>query len=167
VRQTVRALGNVTLLERPVRVAALMTAVQTALRARQRQYNAREHLRSSTTIATALARQRGAPEGAVRQRRRGHRELTADGPLRAGERSLCRLLGERRELVLSRSCDDRHGDDRAELEALERLSDGHNRDLRRRTALRAAATRTIWCEDSRSRSRSLRGRARSQPLGPP
>ncbi|MEP7068542.1 MAG: hypothetical protein ABI789_04840, partial [Usitatibacter sp.] len=31
VRQTVRALGNVTLLERPVRVAALMTAVQTAL----------------------------------------------------------------------------------------------------------------------------------------
>src|SRR5690349_18668790 len=31
VRQTLRVLGNVTLIERPVRVAALLTAVQTAL----------------------------------------------------------------------------------------------------------------------------------------
>ena len=42
--EAVRRLGNVTLLERPVRVAALMTAVRTALRARERQYQIREHL---------------------------------------------------------------------------------------------------------------------------
>ena len=39
-----RTLGNVTLLERPVRLATLMTAVRTALRARERQYQIREHL---------------------------------------------------------------------------------------------------------------------------
>ena len=38
-------LGNVTLLERPVRIAALESAVRTALRARERQYQIREHLR--------------------------------------------------------------------------------------------------------------------------
>ena len=45
--EAVRTLGNVTLLERPVRVAALLTAVRTALRARQRQYQIREHLSSA------------------------------------------------------------------------------------------------------------------------
>jgi len=40
----VRTLGNVTLLERPVRVAALMSAVRTAVRARARQYQIRGHL---------------------------------------------------------------------------------------------------------------------------
>ena len=40
----VRALGNVTLLERPVRVVALISAVRSALRARARQYLARAHL---------------------------------------------------------------------------------------------------------------------------
>ncbi len=37
-------LGNVTLLERPVRVTTLVSAVRTALRARRRQYQIREHL---------------------------------------------------------------------------------------------------------------------------
>lgn len=37
-------LGNVTILERPMRVATLVSAVQSALRARHRQYQIREHL---------------------------------------------------------------------------------------------------------------------------
>ena len=36
--------GNVTVLERPMRVAALVSAVRSALRARQRQYQLRDHL---------------------------------------------------------------------------------------------------------------------------
>jgi signal transduction histidine kinase/CheY-like chemotaxis protein len=39
--RTVQMLGNVTLLERPVRVAALVSAVRSALRARERQYQIR------------------------------------------------------------------------------------------------------------------------------
>ena len=44
VEQAVATLGNVTLLERPVRIAALTSAAQTAVRARHRQYELRAHL---------------------------------------------------------------------------------------------------------------------------
>jgi len=44
VAQAMDLLGNVTVLERPVRVAALVSAVRTALRARERQYETRDHL---------------------------------------------------------------------------------------------------------------------------
>lgn len=44
VAQTLNALGDVVLLERPLRIAALVSAVRTALRARQRQYQIRDYL---------------------------------------------------------------------------------------------------------------------------
>lgn len=44
VAQAMDVLGNVTVLERPTRVAALISAIRTALRARQRQYQIRDHL---------------------------------------------------------------------------------------------------------------------------
>src|SRR5688572_27172027 len=39
--EAVRTFGNVTLLERPIRIATLVSAVQTAMRARERQYQIR------------------------------------------------------------------------------------------------------------------------------
>lgn len=56
----VSTLGNVTLLERPVRVGAMVTAVRTALRARERQYQIRGHLtdRAEAEAALRLADQR-------------------------------------------------------------------------------------------------------------
>jgi signal transduction histidine kinase len=42
--EALASLGNVTLLERPVRVAALVSAVRVALRGRERQYQIRAHL---------------------------------------------------------------------------------------------------------------------------
>jgi PAS domain S-box-containing protein len=44
VAQAVELLGNVTVLERPIRIAAFVTSARSALRARQRQYQMREHL---------------------------------------------------------------------------------------------------------------------------
>jgi signal transduction histidine kinase len=44
VAQAVANLGNVTLLERPVRVAALVSAIRSALRARERQYQIRAYI---------------------------------------------------------------------------------------------------------------------------
>ncbi len=44
VARAVKTLGNVTLLERPVRITALASAVRSALRARERQYQTRAHL---------------------------------------------------------------------------------------------------------------------------
>ncbi len=54
--EAVRALGNVTLLERPLRVATLLSAMRTAIRARERQYQIRGHL-SDRVRAEVLLRQ--------------------------------------------------------------------------------------------------------------
>ena len=54
VLRTLETLGNVTLLERPVRVPALVSAVRAALRARRRQYQIRDYLVESDRTAAAL-----------------------------------------------------------------------------------------------------------------
>ena len=50
----VRTLGNVTLLERPLQVATLVSAVRSALRARNRQYQIRGHLEERERAADSL-----------------------------------------------------------------------------------------------------------------
>jgi signal transduction histidine kinase/ActR/RegA family two-component response regulator len=50
----VEQLGNVTLLERPVRLATLLSACRVALRARERQYQIRAHLRREAADKLAL-----------------------------------------------------------------------------------------------------------------
>ena len=52
--RTLETLGNVTLLERPVRVPALVSAVRAALRARRRQYQIRDYLAESERVAESL-----------------------------------------------------------------------------------------------------------------
>ena len=54
VTHAVHTLGNVTLLERPIRVAALASAVRSALRARDRQYRTRAHLIERDRATRAL-----------------------------------------------------------------------------------------------------------------
>src|SRR5262245_49944187 len=54
VAQSMDLLGNVTVLERPTRVAALVSAVRTALRARQRQYQTRDYLAERKRAEEAL-----------------------------------------------------------------------------------------------------------------
>ena len=54
VAHALQVLGNVTLLERPVRVATLLSAVRTALRARERQYQIRGHLTEQNRAELAL-----------------------------------------------------------------------------------------------------------------
>ena len=48
--------GNVTLIERPVRLMTLLSALKSALRARHRQYDARDFLVSETRTKDALSR---------------------------------------------------------------------------------------------------------------
>jgi signal transduction histidine kinase len=57
--EAIAARGNVTLLERPVRVATLVTTVRSALRARERQYDVRDYLaelRTAREVAEAANR---------------------------------------------------------------------------------------------------------------
>jgi signal transduction histidine kinase len=55
--QAIAARANVTLLERPVRVATMVTVLRAALRARQRQYDVRDHIEERRTL---LERERAA-----------------------------------------------------------------------------------------------------------
>ena len=60
------ARANVTLLERPVRVATLVTALRSALRARRRQFDVRDHLAERHAAETALRVARQEAENASR-----------------------------------------------------------------------------------------------------
>ena len=58
--------ANVTLLERPVRVATLVTAMRSALRARRRQFDVRDHLAERSAAEQALRAAREEAEAASR-----------------------------------------------------------------------------------------------------
>src|ERR1700758_5497946 len=58
-------LGNITLLERPLRPATLISAVRAALTGRRRQYEVRDHLRERAATEEALRRAHDALESLV------------------------------------------------------------------------------------------------------
>ena len=70
-------LGNVSLLERPLRPATLISAVRAALNARQRQYEIRDHLREREAAEQALRRAHDILETQVEQRTAALRLLSA------------------------------------------------------------------------------------------
>ena len=57
VARAMELLGNVTILERPVRVTTLISALRTAIRARRRQYEVRNHLVDLTHAEATLRAQ--------------------------------------------------------------------------------------------------------------
>jgi signal transduction histidine kinase len=70
-------LGNVSLLERPLRPATLISGVRAALNARQRQYEIRDHLREREAAEQALRRAHDALETQVEQRTAALRLLSS------------------------------------------------------------------------------------------
>lgn len=70
-------LGNVTLLERPLRPVTLISAVRSALLARRRQYEVRDHLKQRQAAEEALRRAHDALESLVEQRTAALRRLSA------------------------------------------------------------------------------------------
>ena len=103
VRKAVRTLGNVTLIERPVRVASLVTSALTALRARQRQYHAREHLHELDHVAKALRQSENRLQALFANAAVGIAELTPEGRFAMVNDSLCQLLAEQRDNLLASS----------------------------------------------------------------
>ena len=69
-------LGNVTLLERPLRPVTLISAVRSALMARRRQYEVRDHLRERASAEDALRRAHDVLESLVEQRTAALRRLS-------------------------------------------------------------------------------------------
>ena len=146
VRKAVRALGNVTLLERPVRVASLVTSTQTALRARERQYHAREHLQELDTIAQALSESEARLKALFSNAAVGIAEITGDGRFALVNDALCRILGESRGRLLSRSIAEvTHGEDRDQVvNELRRLVKGEQDALIGERRFVRRDGETIW-----------------------
>lgn len=71
-------LGNITLLERPLRAATLISAVRSSLSARQRQYEIRDHLEKRKLNEEALRSARDALETIVEERTAALRRLSAE-----------------------------------------------------------------------------------------
>jgi PAS domain S-box-containing protein len=96
VGQVMEQLGNVTVLERPVRIAALVSAVRSALRARQRQYQIREYLAErerNHQAQTLLAAIVSSSDDAIVSK-------TLDGRILSWNRGAARLFGYTSEEVI-------------------------------------------------------------------
>jgi CheY-like chemotaxis protein/signal transduction histidine kinase len=88
-------LGHVTVLERPVRTMALVSALRAALRARRRQYEVRDLLRQREEVArdadefvTLLAHELRTPVGAIRNAAHVLGEVDSPGALAIEQRAL-------------------------------------------------------------------------------
>jgi len=117
-------LGNVTLLERPLRPATLISTVRSALLARRRQYEIRDHLHERQTAEEALQRAHDALESLVEQRTAALRRLSV---------KLLRVQDEERRRI-ARELHDSLGQDltaaKISLDMLAHESNGHSAHLR-------------------------------------
>jgi signal transduction histidine kinase len=133
-------LGNITLLERPLRPATLISAVRTALIARRRQYEVRDHLRERAAAEDALQRAHDALESLVEQRTTALRRLSV---------KLLRVQDEERRRI-ARELHDSLGQDltaaKITLDMLaqeSRLDSKHLRDVRTLVDQCICDTRTL------------------------
>src|SRR5579872_809687 len=133
-------LGNVTLLERPLRPVTLISAVRSALLARRRQYEVRDHLRERQTAEEALRRAHDALESLVEQRTAALQRLSV---------KLLRVQDEERRRI-ARELHDSLGQDLTaakislDMLAQEYSTDsGHLRDARTLVDRSISDTRTL------------------------
>lgn len=133
-------LGNVTLLERPLRPVTLISAVRSALLARRRQYEVRDHLRERQVAENALQRAHDALESLVEQRTAALQRLSV---------KLLRVQDEERRR-LARELHDSLGQDLTaakislDMLAQEYSTDsGHLRDARALVDRSISDTRTL------------------------
>jgi signal transduction histidine kinase len=133
-------LGNITLLERPLRPVTLISSVRSALIARRRQYEVREHLRERTAAEDALRRAHDALESLVEHRTAALRRLSV---------KLLRVQDEERRRI-ARELHDSLGQDltaaKISLDMLaqeSKLDSDHLRDARTLVDRSISDTRTL------------------------
>src|SRR5215471_10963802 len=137
-------LGNITLLERPLRPATLVSTVRTALTARRRQYELRDHLRERATAEEALRRAHDALESLVEQRTAALRRLSV---------KLLRVQDEERRRIARELHDSLGQDLTAAKISLDMLAQESNLDSSHLRDARALVDRSI--SDTRTLSHLL------------
>ncbi|MBI3546197.1 MAG: PAS domain S-box protein [Gammaproteobacteria bacterium] len=117
VAQAIQTLGNVTLLERPIRVTALVSTVRTALRARQRQYELRDQLQALQRSETELS-------DFFENASIGLHWVGPDGIILRANRAELDMLGYQREEYIGRHIAEFHQDQATISDILKRLANG-------------------------------------------
>ncbi len=98
--KALQTLGNVTLLERPARPATLVSAVRTALKARERQYQVRAHLAEQERTNAALEESESRLRAIVHQAMAGIAQCDLEGRFLLVNRRFCEIVGYSREELL-------------------------------------------------------------------
>ena len=137
-------LGNIALLERPLRPATLISAVRTALTARRRQYEVRDHLRQRSAAEEALYRAHDALESLVEQRTAALRRLSV---------KLLRVQDEERRRIARELHDSLGQDLTAAKITLDMLAQGSRLDSKHLCDARVLVDRCI--SDTRTLSHLL------------
>jgi len=137
-------LGNVALLERPLRAVTLISAVRSALIARHRQYEVRDHLRERSAAEEALRRAHDALESLVEQRTAALRRLSV---------KLLRVQDEERRRIARELHDSLGQDLTAAKISLDMLAQESNLDSSHLRDARALVDRSI--SDTRTLSHLL------------
>jgi signal transduction histidine kinase len=137
-------LGNVTLLERPLRPVTLISSVRSALIARRRQYEVRDHLRERASAEEALRRAHDALESLVEQRTVALRRLSV---------KLLRVQDEERRRIARELHDSLGQDLTAAKISLDMLAQESNLDSNHLRDARALVDRSI--SDTRTLSHLL------------
>src|SRR6201981_1362952 len=137
-------LGNVTLLERPLRPVTLISAVRSALIARRRQYEVRDHLSERAAAEDALRRAHDALESLVEQRTAALRRLSV---------KLLRVQDEERRRIARELHDSLGQDLTAAKISLDMLAQEGNLDSRHLRDARTLVDRSI--SDTRTLSHLL------------
>ena len=100
VAKGLQTLGNVTLLERPVRPATLVSAVRTALKAREKQYQVRAHFIEQERTNTALKKSEGHLRAIVDQAMAGIAQCDLEGHFLFTNRRFWEIVGYSGEEIL-------------------------------------------------------------------
>jgi two-component system NarL family sensor kinase len=137
-------LGSVSLLERPLRPVTLISAVRSALIARRRQYEVRDHLRERASAEEALQRAHDALESLVEQRTAALRRLSV---------KLLRVQDDERRRIARELHDSLGQDLTAAKISLDMLAQEHTADSKYLRDARALVDRSI--SDTRTLSHLL------------
>jgi len=93
VASALQVLGNVTLLERPVRPATLVSAVRAAQKARERQYQVRDYLARQKQTSVALEESEGRLRTIVDQAMAGIAQCDLQGRFLFANKRFCEIVG--------------------------------------------------------------------------
>jgi PAS domain S-box-containing protein len=155
-------LGNVSFVERPFHPLTLVSTARAALRARRRQYQARDHLREREAAAEGLRAGEARLRAVYETLQTGIAEVSLDGRILDTNEAFCRIVGYGREELKALDYQRlTHPDDlAADEDAYRRLQAGEIASYRLEKRYLRRDGAAVWVDLSTSLVRDAHGRPR-------